>query len=143
MEQEQQFSEAVVKARSLAWAAEARWRELRRSGASAEEVDAADAEYMRLANVAVGILEDEKEVDEEEARLAKRDAALAAPFEAKVRLAVDTLRAYGPMTATDMSGRRLKGLSNNYVRPVLQEAERRGLVERTQSGHKALWMLTP
>lgn len=140
--EESELSVAFIEARSKVWKQNELVWDLRRSGASEEEIDAADAEWRSLAEIAVDILDSDREqvaLDEQEAR---REQALAEPFEAKVKLAVATLRLHGPMTATDMSGRGLKGLSNNYIRPVLQEAQRRGLVERVQSGRRVLWVPT-
>lgn len=132
-------SAAFVAARALARAAEDRERDAQRGGADAEEVARLHAEWLNLAGDALAMLDaDRRGAADNEAddRLA---AALAAPLEHAVALAVATLRMHGPMTAAELEARRLRGLSHNAVRPVLREARERGLAESMRNGRRVEW----
>src|SRR3954452_9337499 len=121
--------------------------ELMRSNASKESIDEVDRLVERLVNetyeaaLNTGKAESTAKQAEEHAR--RLDEQLSKPMEDNIQRALWALKKYGPMTATDLSAHRLPGLSHNYVRPVLDLARSRGLVERQQAGRRVIWSLAP
>lgn len=113
--------------------------------ATSAAIAAAEDEHWRLAGVAyeVGVssVRDEQEAAQSAEHARLLDERLSKPMEDNIKLALWALTKYGPMTATEISAHRLPGLSHNYVRPVLQLAQSRGLVERNQAGRHVVWSL--
>lgn len=101
--------------------------------------DEAEREAFRLAAVAHGILEADRETIRSDSRRRAVEEAIAEPFEAALQAAVDVLRARGPMTGAEIEAMRIPGLSHNVLRPVLREGVERGIVQKDRSGRRVIW----